>query len=164
VRSIVLVKIDGVVIPSSEYELRDYRTLVRIRPTASFVPTERWGWPTSQIGDLPDTEPGTFSVTYTYGQDPGAGGRRACRKLAEVLAIPDFGGPSQFPGRVTSVQRQGISAVVADVEDLIKAGHIGIPEVDQWLATVNPTKATRQSVVWSPDIGRPRRQATTTTS
>ena len=63
-----LVKIDGVVIPAAEYTLRNNRTLVRIRPTAESNPTQRWGWPTSQINDLPDTQPGTFSVTFTFGQ------------------------------------------------------------------------------------------------
>ena len=164
VLDLVQVKIDGVIIPTDEYELRDYRTLVRLRPNASATPTERWGWPTSQVGDLPDTEPGTFSVTYTYGQDPGSGGRLACKKMAELLALPSFGVQSHLPTRVTSIQRQGVSAAVADVEDLLSKGLLGIYEVDSWLETVNPTHASRQSVVWSPDLGRPRRQATPSTS
>ena len=59
---IVQVLIDGVVIPPEEYELRDHRTLVRLRPTPSYVPTERYGWPTAQVEDLPDSEMGTFSA------------------------------------------------------------------------------------------------------
>src|ERR1019366_6297649 len=68
VNQILQVLIDGTVIPQTEWELRDHRELVRIRPTASSVPTARFGWPTAQIEDLPDTEIGTFSVTYTFGQ------------------------------------------------------------------------------------------------
>ena len=56
VREITQVLIDGIVIPPEEYELRDAKTLVRIRPTASFTPTARYGWPTSQRMDLPDTD------------------------------------------------------------------------------------------------------------
>lgn len=159
VNSIDLVLIDGVVIPPNEYELRANRELVRIRPTASSTPTERWGWPTSQIGDLPDTEQGTFSVTYHYGQDPGEMGRLACRKMAEILVLPQFGDTDRFSSRVTSISRQGVSAAVADVMDILSKGDMGVYEVDSWLATVNPTKTTRQSLVWSPDMGRKRRTA-----
>lgn len=159
IHEILQVKIDGVVIPSDEYELRDFQRLARLRTSASATPTERWGWPTAQIYDLPDTETGTFSITYTYGTDPGEGGRRAARKLAEMIVLPDFGDTTAFPTRVQSIQRQGITATVASVEDLLRNGQLGIYDVDVWLSTVNPQRATRQSAVWSPDVGRPRRTA-----
>src|SRR5271167_4232585 len=54
VTEIVQVKIDGTIIPEDEYELRDFKSLVRIRPSGSAVPVARYGWPTSQIMDLPD--------------------------------------------------------------------------------------------------------------
>jgi hypothetical protein len=158
VNVITQVLIDGVVIPPEEYELRDHRTLVRIRPTPSYVPTERYGWPTAQINDLPDSEMGTFSVTYTFGQDPGSMGRLACKKLAEYLALPQFGDSTHYPQRVTSFTRQGVSAMVVDVMDILKSKQLGIYEVDAWILAVNPTRATRQSAVWSPDTGRQRRQ------
>lgn len=160
--SVLEVKIDGIVIPAAEYELRDYKMLVRLRTSASENPTARWGWPTSQIGDLPDTELGTFSVTYTYGTDAGASGKRAARALAEFLILPDFGDPTAFPQRVSSISRQGISATVASVEDMMSKGLLGIPDVDYWLDTVNPGKRRRQSAVWSPDLGRQRRAANPT--
>lgn len=83
VNAIEQVLIDGVIIPgpydpaanpTGEWELRDHKDLVRIRPTASFAPTERWGWPTSQVMDLPDSQEGTFSVTFTFGTPPPASG------------------------------------------------------------------------------------------
>lgn len=162
VTEILSVKIDGVTIPEAEYELRDYRTLVRLRPTASSTPTERYGWPTCQVGDLPDTQPGTFSVTYKYGQPPPASGVLAARKLAEFLARPQLGDNTGYPQRVTSFQRQGVSAMVVDVMDVLKAKASGIYEVDLFLLSVNPNKNQRQAAVWSPDLGRPRRTATTT--
>lgn len=157
INQILQVKIDGVVIPPDEYELRDYRTLGRIRTSASSVPTERWGWPTAQVADLPDTEPGTFSVTYTYGTDPGEGGRLAARKLAEYLVLPDLGDTTSLPRGTTSVQRQGITARVADVTAILASGQLGIYEVDAWLLAVNPKKQRKPSVVWTPDRGRARR-------
>ena len=50
VTEIIEVWIDGVVIPPAEYQLQDFRTLVRMRPIPSFTPTERFGWPT--IADI----------------------------------------------------------------------------------------------------------------
>lgn len=159
VTEITLVKIDGEVISADEYELRDYKTLVRMRPTTSSVPTDRWGWPTGQIQDLPDTQPGTFSVTYLYGQPPPASGLLAARKLAEYLVLPQFGDNTKYPRRTTAVTRQGVSSRTTDVVDMLTKGSLGIYEVDVFLNAVNPNRNQRQARVWSPDTGRPRRQA-----
>ena len=164
IREILLVKIDGVVIPPDEYELREFKRLIRIRPTAESVPTERWGWPTSQIPDLPDTQQGTFSITYTYGADPGIGGINAAIVLAQYLALPQLGDPTRFPSRVSSFTRQGVSAQVVSPIDMINKQMTGIPEVDLWLLAVNPTKARKQATVWSPDRAPNRRQANVTNS
>jgi hypothetical protein len=164
VNDILLVKIDGVVIPEDEYELRDNRWLLRTRPYSDFIPTERWGWPTSQIPDLPDTQQGTFSVTYTYGQDPGEGGRMAAVALAEFLVLPVLGNPSQFSQRTTAVSRQGVTAQIASAVDVMKGGGTGIYLVDLWLNSVNPKQLIRKPRVWSPDIGRNPRQQYPSTS
>lgn len=160
VTEILEVLIDGTVIPPDEYELRDYRTLVRMRPTASFDPTDRWGWPTCQVNDLPLTELGTFGVTFMYGQPPPTSGVVAARKLAEYFALPQLGSELKFPTRVTQVQRQGVSVMVADVIDIIKTGRTGIYEVDLFLRSFNPGQNDRPASVWSPDSGRPRRTPT----
>lgn len=159
VTEIVQVLIDGVLIPADEYELRDYRKLVRIRPTASSTPTERWGWPTGQILDLPDTQPGTFSVTYKYGQPPPEGGKQAALEFAGVLACGAMGDTTAFPTRITQMSRQGVTARTIDAQDFLAAGMTGIYGVDAWLQSVNPKKLQRQARVYSPDTGRPRRQA-----
>lgn len=160
VTEITLVTIDGVTIPADEYELRDYRVLVRMRPNATFTPTERWGWPTGQIQDLPDSEVGTFAVTYMYGQPPPASGLRAVKKLAEYLVLPDLGDDTHYPARIESMTRQGVSTRTTDVLDFVKTGGTGIVEVDLFLQTVNPQKLQRQARVWSPDRGRARRTPT----
>lgn len=160
VREIMQVKIDGIVIPPVEYELRDFQTLVRIRPEASSTPTARYGWPTSQKQDLPDTQEGTFSVTFMFGNDPPANGQIAARKLAEYIVVPQLGDASKYPRRVTSITRQGVSAAITDIVNVMqKSGSTGIYEVDLFLRSVNPNKLQRQAVVWSPDIGRSRRTA-----
>lgn len=164
VREIVQVLIDGIVIPANEYELRDAKTLVRMRPTASSQPTARYGWPTSQRQDLPDTEPGTFSITFTFGQDPPALGTGAALALAQYLALPRLGDRKRMPTRTTSISRQGVSAQVTDAIDLLRKGAgTGIYEVDLFITSVNPHQLDRQAQVWSPDLGRARRQATNAT-
>jgi hypothetical protein len=160
VRSIIEVKIDGIIIPPDEYELREYQRLVRLRTSASETPTARFGWPTSQYVDLPDTEEGTFSVLYEYGTDPGIGGKTACTILAESMALPRLGDTTTYPERTTSVTRQGVTVQVASVEDVVKSGQTGIYAVDRWIMSVNPTKARRQAVVFSPDRAPNRRTAT----
>ncbi len=173
VTEITLVKIDGVVIPgpydpvanpTGEWELRGNQELVRIRPTASYVPTQRWGWPTSQVQDIPDTQDGTFSITFDYGTPPPQSGVLAAIKLGEYLALPQLGDSTRYPRRTTAMTRQGVSAQVANVIDVLAKGSLGIWEVDAFVLAFNPRKLQRQAVVWSPDIGRPRRQANVTTS
>jgi hypothetical protein len=160
VTKIEQVKIDGIEIPETEYELRDFRSLVRIRPTGSTVPKARYGWPTSQIMDLPDTEPGTFSVTYLFGNPPSAAGILAAKKLAEVYALGEMMGDG-YPKRITSMTRQGVSAMITDVMDLVMKGGAGIYEVELFLNAYNPHRLQRQSMVWSPDLGRPGRRTAT---
>ena len=159
VTEIVQVKIDGDIIPEAEYELRDHRRLVRLRTSASAVPTARFGWPTSQIPDIPDTEPGTFSVTFKYGQPPPALGEVAALKLAELLLLPILGDSKRYPQRVTSSSRQGVSVATVDVMDVLKAKQTGIYEVDLFLLTYNPGRNRRQGRVFSPDKSKGRRTA-----
>jgi hypothetical protein len=158
VTSIDQVKIDGVIIPETEFQLENYRTLVRMRVNAETEPTQRWGWPTSAIMDLPDTEPGTFSVTYRFGVAPPPEGLIACRKLAEVMALPQFGDSTRYPQRLTSLTRQGITSAVPDVIDVLSKGSLGIWEVDAFILSSNPNRNTRRPLVFSPDRGRIRRQ------
>jgi hypothetical protein len=154
---IIAVLINGEQIPADEYEVRDGRWLVRLRPTASSVPTQMWGWPTSQIPDLPDDQPGTFSVTFMFGQAPPQSGIDAAAKLAESLVLPKLGDTDHMPTRVTSIARQGVTQMITDVLDLLNRGMVGIWEVDLFIKTVNPEGMQRQATVWSPDMGRARR-------
>lgn len=151
VRQILEVKIDGDIIPADEYELRDQQTLIRTLPTASSQPTDRYGWPTSQRMDLPDTEPNTFSITYTYGADCGEGGRRACELLAAAWVCDELGDETRLPDRATSVERQGVTIQMASSEDLLQRGRTGIVQVDAWLQAVNPNNLTEDALVLTPD-------------
>jgi hypothetical protein len=161
VTEIVQVKIDGEVIPADEYELRDFKTLVRVRLSRSAIPVARYGWPPSQVMDLPDTEPGTFSVTYMFGNPAPAGGVLAAKKLAELLLLPQLGDTTRYPTRLTGLTRQGVSVRVTDIVDLVAKGSTGILEVEWFLNAYNPNRNARQAAVWSPDLGRPGRRTAT---
>jgi len=157
VNTISEVLIDGVVIPDDEYRLDNNRVLVRTLPTASSTPTQRYGWPVCQRDDLPATQPGTFQVSFTYGRVPPAGGVQAAKVLAQQIALAAVGQTNRLPSRVTTVVRQGITAVALDTQDLVKLGRTGLFEVDLWVKTVNPSALVRRAQAWSPDLGRPRR-------
>jgi hypothetical protein len=157
VTQILLVKIDGVVIPPNEYYLQDYRKLIRSRVSASATPTERWGWPVCQLLDLPDTEVGTFSVEYMYGVPPPTSGVMAATVLGAQLALNASSAPNSLPTRITSISRQGVSMMVVDVMDFLKDGLTGLYEVDLFLRTVNPSGMKRKAIVFSPDMGAPKR-------
>jgi hypothetical protein len=151
VREIVDVKIDGAVFGG--WRLDDSRWLVR---------TDGQRWPSRQRLDLPDSEPGTWSVTLRYGDDPPADGRLAARVLAcelvQAVFAPD---KTRLTPRVTSIARQGISAVVFDPIQLVERGRFGIVEVDAFLASVNPHGLTQRAVVMSPDVPRAVRRTGT---
>ena len=154
------VKIDGVLIPPNEYQLQDRRTLVRMRPSISATPTERYGWPVNQLLDLPDTETGTFSVTYWYGVAPPQLGVNAAKTLAVQLTLNAINASNSLPQRVTSISRQGVSVAVVDVMDFLKDGLTGIYNCDLFIRWANPTGRRLPALAWSPDVGRPRRMPT----
>jgi len=159
VTEIVEVKIDGTVIPADEYELRENKWLIRMLPYQGAKATARWGWPVSQTQYFPDTQEGTFSVTYMFGQDCGSGGRMACKSLAENLAIPFLGDMNAYPDRVTTITRQGVTAQIASVVDVMsKGGPTGLRTVDMWLRSVNPNGLMKKPLVFSPDTARNQRQ------
>lgn len=154
VREILEVKIDGEVIDPSGYRLDQRRFLIRLADLTTTPPTDRF-WPLCQDLSLPDTEAGTYSVKYTWGADVPLGGRWAAAQLAAELwrAFPANAGDCKLPSKVTRVVRQGITMErIVPTADLLRNGQTGLPLVDSFIATVNPTKARRRSAVWSPDV------------
>lgn len=157
VRSIVAVRIDGVTIPANEYRLDESKLLVRTRPTATFSPTQRYGWPTCQNLGLPDTEPNTFAVDLTFGADPPAMGKQAAAAMAVEFGKAWSNQTNRLPQRLTSITRQGVSMAVLDPMAFLDKGMTGIYEVDLFVKTYNPTASKVRPAVWSPDVPRPRR-------
>lgn len=157
VRSIVAVRIDGVTIPTNEYRLDESRLLVRTRPNSTFIPTQRYGWPTCQDLGLPDSQPNTFAVDLMFGADPPALGLQAAAAMAVEFSKAWANISNRLPQRLTSITRQGVSMAVLDPMAFLDKGMTGIYEVDLFVKTYNPTASKVRPAVWSPDIPRPRR-------
>jgi hypothetical protein len=139
------VLVDGVALAPGDYRLDNDTSLVRI---------DGQPWPCCQNMELADTEPGTWSVTYTYGREPDPGGVLAANLYACEVAKLCGGGECKLPARVQTITRQGMSAGFIDVDALVQLGALGIPFVDQWLLGLERAKQGRGLVIASPDIGR----------
>jgi hypothetical protein len=97
-------------------------------------------------------------VTYTYGIDPPAGGRRACVELAVEIGRSWADKPDRecrLPTRIASVTRQGVTYEAAEL-DYLDDGLTGITDIDLWIRSVNPYGRKQTATVWSPDIPRAR--------
>lgn len=145
ITEVTQVKLDGVVlVDGTDYRVDNWRTLVRLANSQGMPRV----WPAWQRMDLADTEVGTWSVTFKHGTAPPAMGRRACALLACELAKacdPSvFGdGDCLLPERVTTIARQGVTAVVLDPMAFLDEGKTGIYQVDLFLTAANPGRLNR---------------------
>ena len=146
VQAITEVKVDGVVLDPSTYRLDNDSRLVRI---------DGEPWPCCQNLLLADTEPGTWSVAYTYGREVDPGGVLSANLYAcEIVKLCE-GGECRLPNKVQNITRQGMSAGFIDVDAIVQLGALGIPFIDQWLEGLDrAASSSRGLVIASPDIGR----------
>jgi len=157
VREIIEVKIDGDVVDPNTYRLDGFRWLSRVRDPAD--PTTALSWPSCQATDLPDTEDGTFSVEYAYGQDPPLIGSQAAAALACQLYTACSGGVGdcEIPANAVRVTRQGVtidkSATIAWFygKNEESGWQTGIPTVDSFLNSFNRSGMQQRPRTWSPD-------------
>jgi hypothetical protein len=148
VQEVTAVRIGGAVRDPSSYQLIGSRYL-----------EDGWdGWPT--CGWSPDGV-AVMEVDYVFGATPPAAGTAAARSLALELGKARAGQPSALPGYVYQRVRQGITESFVRADSLFDKGRTGLPEVDLWLATVNPGRLRQRSRTWSPDTD-PRYRTTAT--
>jgi hypothetical protein len=139
------VLVDGVALDPSAYRIDDWRWLARVDDEP---------WPCCQRMDLASTEPNTWEITFTYGQAPPADGVRAAALLAcELYKACTGGGDCQLDPRVRSVVREGITLDLETISGTIggvSGRQTGVPFVDLFVASVNPTGARSNAVVYNP--------------
>lgn len=126
VQSIVKVTIDGVVLAETEYRLEG-DVLYRLGGI----------WPSQDLG-RPAGEDGTWTVEYMQGTPPPAGTAKLVGLLAKEFIAACTDGKCRLPRNVTNVSRQGVSFDMFNPNDIYDSGKTGLPEVDMWLAAVNP--------------------------
>lgn len=95
-------------------------------------------WPPQDLG-RPAGSPGTWTVTYQRGHPVPPGVAELTGLLAkEFLAALDNEGRCRLPRTVTTVSRRGVTYQVYDPAVIYANGKTGLPEIDLWLAAVNP--------------------------
>lgn len=146
VGTVIEVAVDGLVVNPSDYRVDGNRLV--------WVGTDECPWPACQDLSLPDTEPGTFSVTYLNSYPIDALGAYAAGVLAWEYAQACVGNRCRLPASVTSISRQGVSFDIAT--GAFPNGMTGIREVDAFIAIWNPDTLRQQTRVWSPDLMPPR--------
>jgi hypothetical protein len=147
VNKILEVKIDGVVQAPTTYRLDESTFLTRMRDPLD--PTVPLFWPACQILDLDDTEAGTWSVTYEYGQVVPLAGKAAATALACEL-LP--GADCKLPSGAVRIVRQGITVDrLTPLAEMLRKGATGIVAIDTFIAAYNPAGNRRRPAVWSPD-------------
>ncbi len=131
VHSVTAVTIADVELSSDDYRLEG-DALYRVSGAS---------WPRQNLG-APLSEPGTWSVTYLRGIPAPRGVAALTGGLArEFVAACTEDMECRLPRTVTGSSRRGVSYDF-DPSKLLAAGKTGLPEVDMWLASVNPNKLT----------------------
>jgi hypothetical protein len=143
VQQVTQVALAGEIFDPAFYRVDDGRWLVR---------TDGGVWPAQND---PRVSPPAFQVTLEHGLPVPADGVRAASVLACEIALACSGDKEcRLPKRITSVSRQGVSMVVLDPLTLLDENKFGIPEVDYFVKSANPTRVRQRARVLSPDVNR----------
>jgi hypothetical protein len=109
-------------------------------------------WPSCQDPAVPDTQTGTFSVTFRPGRALPVAGQVAAGLLAGEFIQACKGAACALPANISSLTRQGVDVQFVDPSEVLAAGKTGIREVDLFIEAVNPSGMKRRSRVYSPDL------------
>lgn len=100
------------------------------------IRTDGEPWPSAQDLALPDTEEGTYSITYLNAWPISGEGSVAAGKLALEFAKACAGATCKLPNTVRSVVRQGVSFEIP--VGSFPGGMTGLKDVDAYIAMWNP--------------------------
>lgn len=151
-------------LPSGPNQIGEDRGGAAVDYVSYIAPGQGGCWPDCQDMTRPATETGTFQVTYLIGRPVPEAGRWNSGLLACELikaCTPGEDGCCRLPSNLQSIAREGISMELAPLgvtaDGSTEFGRTGIPEVDMWLAAVNPYKLPGRSRAYSVDRRPPRR-------
>lgn len=145
------VKVDGVVLDPSAYRVDDWRLLVRL---------DGEDWPRCNDLNLDDTQPGTWSVTASYGQAVPRLGQMAAGQLATEIVKRCVGASDclLLESTVQQITRQGVTKVFFDAR-AFSAGRTGLYWADLFLNRKNPSN-TGVATIFDIDGSHHRRVGT----
>lgn len=155
---IVSVDVDGVVVDPLTYNVLDGQYLVRRSDTAEDAEGGTC-WPSCQDMSLPPGEAGTFTVSYRTGIPLPAMGVAALSELAAhyIRGCNGCGCGVGSRNNLRSMSRQGVDLQFQDAQETLADGRTGLPLVDLFIQTVNPSRLPQAMRVLSPDSPkRPR--------
>jgi hypothetical protein len=112
-------------------------------------------WPYVNQLTLPDTGPGTWTVTAQYGESVPSGASIAVGELACEFLRGIRGEDCRLPRNVTQIARQGVTITLPDVTSQFENGLTGLYFCDMFIKTWNPKMLRSRSRVYSVD--RPQR-------
>lgn len=127
VYDVTTVEVAGVELPANVWVLEGDRLYRREGP-----------WPSQDL-NRPLGDANTWSVTYRRGIPVGTGIAELTGMLAkEMLDAINNEGRCRLPRTVTTASRQGVTYRAYDPAVIYANGKTGLPEIDLWLAAVNP--------------------------
>jgi hypothetical protein len=151
VHRIVEIKIDGTPMPTGSYRLDNNRIVIR---------TDGGLWPLCNDLGSDDTEPGTWSVTATFGEVIPEGAALAMGALVCEIIRAGQGADCNLPPGLTQLIRQGVTIQYPDIGELLRQGRTGIWLVDAFVNTWNPSNLRARSRVYNVDRPTVRRPDT----
>ena len=140
---LVEVKKDGVVVPLADLRVDNGYLLV-------YQGSGDCPFNMEQDLNKPDTEVGTWSVTYLNAFKPSALASYAAGVLAVEFAKACIGGKCRLPAGVTELVRAGVTMEITAGN--FPGGFTGIKEVDSFIALYNPDGSNKRA----PKVFTPR--------
>jgi hypothetical protein len=146
--------------PGTDYVLLNKRRLVRMSGSSSQfppapAPNTPYYWPCCQDLRQQEDSEGCWYIDYFWGKPVPADGQIAALTLACEMAKAFSGNESSLPDRVTTIARQGITAIVMDPLTFVEKGLTGLPMVDLFVISANPFGLRRRSSITSPETIAP---------
>lgn len=162
VTDIIAVRENGVDQDPADYHIDEYHWLVKDNGEA-FPRRGNWYAASGDADDNEDSRGGyVFEVTVEHGLPAPGLLKRAVKDLACGLYDDAVSGGDacSLPDKVTNITRNGLTMEVADFNDLLNRGALGIYSVDLAVKVLNPTGMQSPSFVWTPDMYRGTRRYT----
>lgn len=151
-RTVTEVRVNNVVVDPANYRLD-----LGADGLIWLVAQNGLSWPECQDFNVPaSSAQDTFTVTYLVGNPVPVGGQLAGGMLACEYAKLCVGTPCALSQAATAISRDGVTFEVLTASDLTAKGFTPMPQVNQWIYSVNPRLLPERPRVWSPDLDEPR--------